>query len=44
MYDLLCYFNEKHFEIADEINQSGKLEDECRERIIRIAKEFLQGR
>ena len=44
MHDMLCYFNEKHFEIADEINQSGKLEDECRERIIRIAKEFLQGR
>ena len=44
MHDMLCYFNEKHFEIADEINQSGKLEDECRERIIRIAKEFGLGK
>ena len=44
MHDLLCYFDEKHFEIADEINRTGILEDQCRERIIRIAKEFLQGR
>ena len=38
------YFEEKHFEIAENINGSGVLEDECREEIIRIAKEFLQGR
>ena len=44
MHDLLCYFDEKHFEITDEINRTGILEDQCRERIIRIAKEFLQGR
>ena len=44
MHDLLCYFDEKHFEIADEINRTGILEDQCRERIIRIAKKFLQGR
>ena len=42
--NLLKYFEEKHFEIAENINGSGVLEDECREEIIRIAKEFLQGR
>ena len=42
--NLLKYFEEKHSEIAENINGSGVLEDECREEIIRIAKEFLQGR
>ena len=42
--NMLKYFEEKHFEIAESINGSGVLEDECREEIIRIAKEFLQGR
>ena len=42
--NMLKYFEEKHFEIAENINGSGVLEDECREEIIRIAKEFLQGR
>ena len=42
--NMLKYFEEKHFEIAENINGSGVLEDECREKIIRIAKEFLQGR
>ena len=28
MHDLLCYFDEKHFEIADEINRTGILEDQ----------------
>lgn len=42
--NLLKNFEEKHFEIAESINRSGLLEDECREEIIRIAKEFLQGR
>ena len=41
---LLEYFNEKHYEIADIINQSGVLDDECKDDIIRIAKEYLQGR
>ena len=42
--NMLKYFEEKHFEIAENINGSGVLEDECREEIIRIAEEFLQGR
>ena len=42
--NMLKYFEEKHSEIAENINGSGVLEDECREEIIRIAKEFLQGR
>ena len=42
--NMLKYFEEKHFEIAENINGSGVLEGECREEIIRIAKEFLQGR
>ena len=42
--NLLEYFNEKHYEIADIINQSGVLDDECKDDIIRIAKEYLQGR
>ena len=42
--NLLKHFAEKHSEIAENINGSGVLEDECREEIIRIAKEFLQGR
>ena len=42
--NLLKHFAEKHFEIAESINGSGVLEDDCREEIIRIAKEFLQGR
>ena len=42
--NMLKYFEEKHFEIAENINESGVLEGECREEIIRIAKEFLQGR
>ncbi len=42
--NLLKHFEEKHFDIAESINQSGMLEDENKEEIIRIAKEFLQGR
>ena len=42
--NLLEYFNEKHYEIADIINQSGVLDDECKDDIIRIAKGYLQGR
>ena len=42
--NMLKYFEEKHFEIAENINGSGVLEGECREEIIRIAKKFLQGR
>ena len=42
--NLLKHFAEKHSEIAENINGSGMLEDKCREEIIRIAKEFLQGR
>lgn len=41
---LLEYFAEKHFEIAENINRSEILEEECQEQIILIAKEFLQGR
>ena len=42
--NLLKHFAEKHSEIAENINGSGMLEDKCREEIIRIAKDFLQGR
>ena len=42
--NLLEYFNDKHFELAENINRSGMLDDEDKESIIRIAKEFLQGR
>ena len=42
--NLLKHFAEKYSEIAENINGSGMLEDKCREEIIRIAKDFLQGR
>lgn len=42
--DLLKFFAEKHPEINDEICSSGTLDDELKDKIIRIAKEFLQGR
>ncbi len=42
--DLLKFFAEKHPEIDDEICSSGTLDDELKNKIIRIAKEFLQGR
>ena len=41
---MLRYFENKYPEIAEEIRESGVLEDKCREEIIRIAKEFLQRR
>lgn len=41
---VLRFFNEKHPEIVDEIQTTGILEDEVKEKIVRLAKEFLQGR
>ena len=39
---LLNHFEEKHFEIAEEIENTGILTDECKENIIHIAKKYLQ--
>lgn len=41
---MLDYFGENHPDIVDEIQTSGVLDDELREKIINIAKTFLQGR
>ncbi len=41
--NMLKHFEEKHFGIAENIHQSGVLDDKCRDEIIRVAKEFLQG-
>ena len=42
--EMLQHFEQQHGEIAERINQSGVLDDACREDIVRIAREFLQGR
>ncbi len=42
--EILNHFAEKYSDIADEINASGVLDDKTKNEIIRIAKEFLQGR
>ncbi len=42
--NLLTHFNKQYPEIGENINRSKTLEDDIRERIIRIAKDFLQGR
>lgn len=42
--ELLNHFAEKYSDIAEEINASGVLDDKTKNEIIRIAKEFLQGR
>ena len=39
---LLNYFEEKHFDVAEEIENTGVLTDECKENIVHIAKKFLQ--
>ena len=41
IYDMLAYFNEKHFEIIERIDDTGKLSDEDREKILQTAKEYL---
>lgn len=42
--EILNYFAEKHPDISDKIQSDGVLCDELKERIIKTAKEFLQGR
>lgn len=42
--ELVLYFNDKHLDICDNIDNSGVLNDDCKQDIIRIAKDFLQGR
>ena len=44
MAELLQHFKEKHFYIAEEIERTCVLSDECRENIISIAKKYLQER
>ena len=44
MRDILVHFGEHHYEIAEEIERTGELSDECRENIVSIAKKFLQER
>lgn len=41
---LLQHFHEQHAEIAERIDADGLLPDDCREQILSIAKEYLQGR
>ena len=41
IYDMLAYFNDKHFEIIERIDDTGKLSDEDREKILQTAKEYL---
>ena len=41
---LLQHFHEQHAEIAERIDADGLLSDDCREQILSIAKEYLQGR
>ena len=42
--ELLNHFNENHFDIIEELVIKKVLTDELKEKIIRAAKEFLQGR
>ena len=44
MADLIMHFGEHHYEVAREIEQTGVLTDENRDRIIAIAKEYLEKR
>lgn len=44
MSELLEHFNNKHFEIAEQIENTGVLEDECKGKIIEIAEKYLQER
>jgi F0F1-type ATP synthase alpha subunit len=41
--DLLRMFEEEHPEIGQEIRSTGKLSDELKEEIIKIAKKFADG-
>lgn len=41
--DLLQMFEEEHPEIGQEIRSTGKLSDELKEEIIKIAKKFADG-
>lgn len=42
--EILQYFEEDHLEVLKEIETSGLLSDEQKEKILLTAKEFLQGR
>lgn len=42
--ELLEHFRQKHFDIIDEIERTGRLEDACRDEIVRIAEAYLQER
>lgn len=42
--DILALFEEKHFDIVDRIQTTGLLSDEDKEKMIEIAKKFLQER
>ena len=44
MAELLKHFEEKHFYIAEEIERTSVLSDECRKNIISIAEKYLQER
>lgn len=44
MDGMLRYFAEKHFEISEEIEGTGALTEECREKIVSIAKKYFQER
>ena len=41
---MLAWFDESHFEIAQEIEASGTLSDDLKERILAAAKTFLSDR
>ena len=42
--DILALFEEKHFDIVDRIQTTGLLGNEDKEKMIEIAKKFLQER
>lgn len=42
--ELLNYFNEKHFDLVDRIEKTGKLDDDDKAKIIESAKKYLQER
>lgn len=41
---LLDHFRKKHFEIAEKLQQTGLLDEDCKARIIQVAEKYLQER
>ena len=44
MAELLVHFTEKHFELTERIETTGQLTDEDKEKIVAIARKYLQER